>query len=70
MLISEHCSVQLRWTGKGQSGRNEKLAFKDQNNIIKVLIKVLQVADGTYDEDNLHEDVVYKILKPKKSMKN
>lgn len=70
MLISEHCSVQLSWTGKGQSGRNEKLAFKDQNNIIKVLIKVLQVADGTYNEDNLREDVVYKILKPKKSMKN
>lgn len=65
MLISDRCTAQLSWTGKGQNGRNEKVAFRDQKNIQNILVEVLKVADKDYNENSLHEDIVYKILKPK-----
>lgn len=70
MLISERCHEKLSWTGKGPSGRNQKLAFKDLTNIQRILIEVLNVADKNYTQQNLHEDIVYKILKPKLKTKN
>lgn len=70
MLIDERCYDQVSWTGKGPSGRNVKLAFKDQNNIHKVLLEVLCVSDKNYTQENLHEDIVYKILKPKTNTNN
>lgn len=70
MLIDESCFAQISWTGKSPDGRKKKLEFKIQKNIQKILLQVLQVADKDYSQKNLHEDIVYKILKPKTTLKN
>lgn len=67
MLIDVNCFPQVSWTGKG---KNVVIKFKEQGNIIKVLLETLKLMDNTYTEADLHDDVVYKILKFGNSKKN
>lgn len=63
MLIDVSCFSLITWTGKGK----EKLhAFKQHTNIQKVLLDALQMMEKSYTNKDLHEDIVYKILKLKK----
>lgn len=63
MLIAENCFNDVSWTGKGQAVRNAEIAFKNQKNIQKVLLEVLRVSDKNYTQKNLHDDIVYRVLK-------
>lgn len=66
MMIDVDCFSQVSWTGKG---KNVVIKFQTQKNIIKVLLEALKLMDNSYTEDDLHQDVVYKILKSGNSKK-
>lgn len=63
MLIDEVCFSRVSWTGKCAKGKEPNIAFKKQKNIQKVLLETLQRMDDKYTSNDLHDDIVYKILK-------
>lgn len=63
MLIDASCFSLISWTGRGVKGKNQLHAFKNHTNIQKVLLEALNMMDNSYNQKDLHEDIVYKILK-------
>lgn len=62
-LIDPKCLSRLTWTGKGSKNGMSNVQFRKQNNILKILLKVLQIMDKNFTEKDLHDDIVYKVLK-------
>lgn len=63
MLIDISCFSLMSWTGKGPKGKDSLYAFKGHTNIQKVLLDALKMMDNSYTQKDLHDDIVYKILK-------
>lgn len=63
MLIDVSCFSHVTWTGKGSKGAQKNIALNKQNSIQKVLLEALQAMDKNYSQKDLHDDIVYKILK-------
>lgn len=66
MLIDTSCYSRVSWTGKSSEGAQKNIPFKNQNNIQKLLLETLKNMDKSYTQKDLHDDIVYKILKPTK----
>lgn len=63
MLIDESCFSRVTWTGKGARGAQQNIPLQKQTNVQKVLLEALQAMDKNYSQKDLHDDIVYKILK-------
>lgn len=63
ILIDVSLFNRLSWTGKTIKGKERNIAFKEQNNIQKVLLECLNVMDNTYTQKELKDDIIYKVLK-------
>lgn len=63
MVIDVSCFSLMSWTGKSVKGKESLYAFKVHTNIQKVLLDALQMMDHSYTQNDLHDDIVYKILK-------
>lgn len=60
-LINERCFSEVSWKRKNKTGP-QRIQFEQMKNIQKVILQALQIMEKNYSIQDLHKDIVYKIL--------
>lgn len=60
-LIHEQCFSMMTWKRKSQKELNV-VHLHTMTNILKVLLKTINLIDARYDGNALKDDIVYRVL--------
>lgn len=61
-LIEPEFLPSISWTGRG-NGKEQKIAFKKYTRTVNLIVEIMNLADGSYDETTTLRDLKYKIIK-------